>query len=133
MSARMYSEEEVEQLKQAWESDLFEQKTNDTLRLVVKRLDESNGYKNTFGKDLVEIKQEVKEVKSRVIALEDARKQSEREVKDQLQARQDEEDKRYKWFQDRWIRAGIAAGILWEAWTIFGEPVKVALHHLGWG
>lgn len=123
---RTYTEEEVEQLRKEWESDLFESKTNVALAEITRRLDLSNGYKETIGKDVLEVKTDVKELRLKVLELENARLKEEH-------ARIEAKKEKDKWYQDRWIRAGIAAGIAWEAWTILGEPIKVAAHHLGWG
>lgn len=126
MVERTYTQEEVNQLQKEWESNLFEEKTKEFMVEVRTRLDQSNGYKETIGKDVTDIKSDVKELRVKVLELENARLKAERDAKIA-------QDKKDKWYQDRWIRAGIAAGIIWEAWTIFGEPLKVAAHHLGWG
>lgn len=126
MTEKLYTQEEVDALHREWDSDLFASKTDAALERIDKRLDTSNAYKETFGKDLTDIKFAQKDIQVRLFALENDR------LKEQQIAAEAKKNKD-KWYQDRWIRAGIAGGLIWEAWTMFGEPIKTAAHHLGWG
>lgn len=113
MPELIYTQDDVDRLKEQWESDLFEVKTNETLRMVVKRLDESNNYKATIGKDVKEIKDEVKEVRGRLLNLEEAREAAAKQVKQELDKRQIAEDKKHQWYQDRFVRTGILVSMIW--------------------
>lgn len=129
-----YTQEELDKALQDQlervEARHFEEKTEEVLGFINQRLKEANGYKATIGKDVREVKDEVRDIKIRLADLEDARKKEAEKVKEDLEERQRLESQRREWFQDKWIRVGIAGGLVWEAWTMFGEPLKTAVYHM---
>lgn len=130
---KAYTEEEVQQLLKDHEDKLeakhFEEKTEEVLAQINKRLNEANGYKSTIGKNVLEIKDEVKDVKSRVIALEEARRAEAEQVKENLQAREKAEDKKNEWFQEWWIRIFGIATVVWEVINIYQSSAG-SIHHM---
>lgn len=108
MTDRTYTQEEVEQLLQdqqeKFEARSFKEETGEALKEINRRLTEANGYKNTIGKDVKEVKEEVQDIKRKVIVLEEARAAEAKKVKEELEARQQQEVKTHGLFQDKWMR-----------------------------
>lgn len=112
---RTYTEEEVEQLRKEWESDRFEEKTKEFMVEVTHRLDLSNGYKETIGKDVLEVKNDVKELRLKVVELENARLKEEKAAKEA-------EASKYQRNQDKTARyIGYASLVLWF-FSIMSNP-----------
>lgn len=93
---KVYTQEEVDDLRRQWETANFELKTNEVLTAINKRLDESNNYKATIGMD-------VKDIKVRIEQIETARMVEQKNKRDKMQ-----------WHQSWWIRIGIASAILFQ-------------------
>src|SRR5579859_2788959 len=124
---KAYTQEEVDILLQEqlerFEARNFEEKTEEVLNHINKRLNEANGYKNTIGKDVKEVKEEVQDIKRRVISLEDARTIEAKKVKEDLEARQKREDQRRAWYQEErgfWVALIFGgATVLWEIINVY--------------
>lgn len=93
---KIYTQEEVDDLRRQWETANFELKTNEVLTAINKRLDESNNYKATIGKD-------VREIRARMEQLEITRGLEQANKKATAQ-----------WHQSWWIRIGILTAILFQ-------------------
>lgn len=130
---KAYTEEEVQQLLKDHEDKLearhFEEKTEEVLAQINRRLNEANGYKSTIGKNVIEIRDEVKDIKSRVIDLEEARKQAADQVKQSLLEREKHEDAKREWYQDWWVRFFGLATVLWEIINIYQASTGASIHH----
>lgn len=132
---KVYTQKEVDDLllsqRDQLEAKHFEEQTKEVLHEINKRLNESNNYKATIGKDVREVKQEVQDVKQRLADLEEARLAYAQKIKEDLEARQKQEDSKRKWWQDWWIRAGITGTIIWEIVNIYqanAGSIHQALH-----
>lgn len=97
MAEVTYSQDEVDELKRQWELAAFEVKTKEVLAQINKRLDESNNYKATIGKD----------VKTALTRLD----QMEADRKAELVKTEKAAENKKVWYQDWWIRAGIVCSI----------------------
>lgn len=106
-----YTDEEVQILLKAQEDRLkvmhFEEKTREILTEINRRLNEANGYKNTIGKNVVEIK-------ARLESLEKARQEDVESAKKDFEAR----TSKHNWWQDWYIRIGILFAIVYELVSI---------------
>jgi len=124
---KAYTQEEVDVLLQdqleKLEARHFEERTAEVLNQINKRLNEANGYKNTIGKDVREVKEEVQDVKRRVISLEEARVLEAKKVKEDLEARQKKEEQHRAWYQEErgfWVAIIFGgATVLWEIINIY--------------
>jgi hypothetical protein len=92
-----YTQEEVDELKRLWELAAFEVKTKEVLAQINKRLDESNNYKATIGKD----------VKTALTRLD----QMEADRKSEIAKTETAAANRMVWYQDWWVRAGIVCTV----------------------
>ena len=103
-----YSEEEVHKLlaeqAQRFESDQFEAKTKEVLVEINRRLDQSNNYKATIGKD----------VRNIITRLDELERQRTEESKQKREV----QEKHRQWFQDWWVRVGITFGVAYEILAI---------------
>lgn len=126
MPEKTYTQEEVEQLQKEWESNLFEEKTKEFMVEVRTRLDQSNGYKETFGKDLIEIKLVQKEIQLRLLTLENAKLREEAAAKEAA-------SQRHMFWQDKHVRIiGYGGLVLWFlTWLQNSGGLKVAGKLLG--
>lgn len=101
---RVYTEEEVARLRHEWESDEFEAKTKEVLAQISHRLDESNNYKDTIGRN-------VRTTMERIEVLETARRTEANQIKEDLL-------KKREWWQDNFVRLGITFAIFYEVISI---------------
>lgn len=101
---KVYTQEEVDALRATWEAEEFKNQTKEVLGEINRRLDESNNYKATIGRD-------VRATMSRIEVLEAARKQEAQRVRDNLENRKE-------WWRDNFIRFGIIAGVCYEIVSI---------------
>lgn len=101
---KIYTQDEVDALRRDWETDEFKSETKEVLATISRRLDESNNYKDTIGRN-------VKSTMDRIEVLETAR---------QIEAKQIREDliKKREWWQDTFVRLGITCAIIFEVVNI---------------
>src|SRR5579859_5172795 len=113
---KVYTQKEVDELLVAQRDQIeakhFEEQTKEVLAHINKRLDESNNYKATIGKDL-------RDVKAKMETFESNRTVEAEQVKQALAARQTWESKRRAWWRDWWVRAGIIGVTIWEIINIY--------------
>jgi hypothetical protein len=122
---RSYTQAEVDELRKDWESAAFELKTKEVLQQINKRLDESNNYKATIGKDL-------RDIKVRIESIELVRALEAKKLAQELGQKKDAEANKRSWHQDWWVRIGIGSGVIYTIIYLLQSlaGIPIAGHHL---
>ena len=125
---KLYTTDEVEQLlrdhTEHLETKHFEEKTEEVLKEINRRLNEANGYKATIGKDIKSALTRLDAIETRFKAEDDAAAETKKE-----------RIERRAWYQEErgfWIALifGLCT-VAWEILNIYQSAGGTALHHVG--